>query len=610
MRENGYLPLADYGLVGDCRSAALVGRDGSIDWACFPRFDSPAAFARILDAERGGSWRIAPVGEYASEFRYLDRTAVLETEHRTAGGAVRVRDALLVGEGGDASGVLARSCEGLAGEVELESLLDARFAYGADPARIEPAGEIAAVRGDGVAFRYASTVEGVDRETRFVLRQGERAAFLLGWGDDLPRPTDGDALLERTREWWERWSEQIDFGGPYEDAVVRSAITMKLLTHAETGALVAAPTTSLPEVLGGEANWDYRYTWLRDSSIALYALLALGEEREGDAFFDWICARVGEADVENDGVRVMYDVDGGSDHAEEILDHLEGYRGSRPVRIGNEACTQIQLDVYGDVLECFSTAHAWGRSDKLELWSDYRPLADWICTHWQRPDNGIWELRGPERHFTHSKLMAGVALDRAVRVATERGLPADLDRWRANAEAIREVVLRDGWSDERGAFKQSFEDERPDAANLLVPLVGLLPGDDPRVLSNLERTIAELTEDGLVYRFRGRGLHDGEATFTLCSCWLVNALAASGRADEAVAAFDSILARATPLGLLAEEIVAATGEHLGNFPQAFAHAALVTAAVNLSRAAGVGDAPASEAARAATAHLVERVELT
>ena len=341
---------------------------------------------------------------------------------------------------------------------------------------------------------------------------------------------------------------------------------------------------SLPAKIGGDANWDYRYTWLRDSTLAVEAMLAVGVRTEGDAFFDWICARVGETASE-DGVRVMYDVDGGSDHDEAVLAHLEGYRGSRPVRVGNAACTQVQLDVYGEVLDLYANACARGRLDKLALWNRFSGLADWVCDHWSEPDSGIWEQRRGERHYVYSKVMAWVALDRACRVARDHTLRGDIDRWATTADAVRAAVLRDGWNTERGAFKQSFDDNRLDAANLLIPLVGFLPPDDPRSLSNLDSILEELETGGLLNRFAARAdeIVAGEGAFALCSFWLVNALIAAGRIDEAFETFEQAGNHAGPLGLFAEHLDRSDGSLLGNYPQVFVHAAAISAAANLAR---------------------------
>jgi GH15 family glucan-1,4-alpha-glucosidase len=604
--ERPYVPLADYGIVGDLRTAALIARDGSLDWLCVPRFDSGSVFGRILDSARGGSWRLAPVEPYESTFAYEERTAVLATEHRTASGAVRIRDAFLAGEE-RSGGILVRACEGLAGTVELESALEPRFEYGLDAGTVSPLGDDALLlAGGGLELRLASSIAQRGPAARFSLQTGQRAVFLLGWSDDLPRVSEAESLLDATAAWWRRWSDAVAYSGPYEAAVVRSAITLKLLSYEPSGALVAAPTTSLPERPGGDLNWDYRYTWLRDASLTLYALLALGLRTEGDPFFDWICSRVAGSDlVEDDGLRVMYDVDGGSDHRERELSHLDGYLGSRPVRVGNAACTQTQLDIYGEVLDCFSTAAAWGRTEKLSLWEDYRPLADWICVHWERPDAGIWELRGADRHYVHSKVMAWVALDRAIRDAEQYGLPGEVARWRLNADLIHRDVLAQGWDAEAGAFRQSYDGGGVDAANLLLGVVGFLPPADPRVLSNLDRTRAALGDGGLLVRFHDDGDVAGEGAFTLCSFWLVNALAAAGRVDEAAEAFEDVLARgSSPLGLLSEEVDPTSGALLGNHPQCFVHAGLVSAAVNLARAGGIGEAPAARDAPAGNAHLV------
>ncbi len=605
MTERDYLPLADYGLIGDCHGSALVAADGSIDWACLPRFDSPACFSRLLDAGIGGFWRIAPEeGRTGSTIRYAERTAVLETVHETGAGAVLVRDTILPPTDGTSPCVLVRLCEGVAGSVELTSAVRPRLDYGRETATLEPVEEQALrIVGSELELLLTSTIGQQEPDARFTLEARQREAFLLSWGPEPPRVGDAGQLLEDASNWWHAWSDRVSYSGPYEETVVRSAITLKLLSHLPSGAVVAAPTTSLPERIGGDSNWDYRYAWLRDASLTLYALLATGQRDEGDPFFDWVCERVGQADVPGKGLEIMFDLDGRSQLEEEILDELEGYRGSRPVRIGNEAAGQLQLDIYGELLDCFASASAWGREDKIPLWDHYSVLADWICGHWQLPGNGLWELRDERKHYVYSKVMAWVALDRALRTSERLGLPGNVERWSSSAAQIRQSVLERGWSERLGAFKQSFEDDRLDASNVLISLVGFLPADDPRIRSSLDRTVSELSAEGLLYRFRPDE-EAGEGAFVTCSYWLVSALVLAGRIKEAVDLFERLLGYASPLGLHAEEIELGTRELLGNFPQAFTHAALITAAVNLARAGGIGEAPASMQAPEGSAHLV------
>jgi len=596
MAARPFQPLEDYGIVGDCSSAALVARDGSVDWACLREPHAPSLFGRLLDRAAGGSWSIGPPGARTeSTMRYLERTAILETVHASAEGTVRVRDAMLP-PGGDRPRALVRVVEGLTGKTTLVSLLDPRPGYGIEDATFESDAEgVLHVAG----VRLVSTIGQRESDAEFTLEPGERAAFVLGWSDELPRPADAEALLDETERWWLDWAQTCGYSGPFEEAVVRSAITLKLLTHEPSGAIVAAPTTSLPERVGGDLNWDYRYTWLRDAALTLYALYALGLRNEGDPFFDWICDRVSAARASGDGLAVVYDVHGGTDLAESELAHLEGYRGSKPVRIGNDAHGQVQLDIYGEVLDCFASAEAWGRSDKLDLWADYCELANFVCDHWEEGGNGLWEKRGENEHYVYSMAMAWVALDRALRVAREHGLGGDLERWATNAATIRALVLERGWNEELGAWKQSFETDELDASNLLLPLVGFLPPDDPRVRSNLERTLAELAADGLLHRNVG-----AEGSFTICSLWCVSALVLDGRDDKALELFEQVLAVRSPLGLLSEEVEDGTGALIGNFPQAFTHAALISAAVNLARGAGIGEAPAASAAPVGAAHMV------
>jgi GH15 family glucan-1,4-alpha-glucosidase len=606
MRDRLFLPLADYGLIGNGQTAMLVGRDGSIDWACLPRFDDPSVFGRLLDPAVGGFWQIAPAAPAAgSSMRYVDEAAVLETTHVAPEGTIRVRDALVPFEESPGEGALIRVCECLSGRVQVLSHFEPRPDYGSTTVPLEPTGDMGLRADCRPALVLLSTVAQRQGRETFELETGDRATFVLSWAGEVPRPLDGETLIERAASWWQAWARCCLYDGPWRAQVLRSSITLKLLTHEPSGAVVAAPTTSLPESPGGEANWDYRYTWLRDASLTLYAWFATGQRAEGDRYFDWICKLVGDPAGTASGMKTMYDVDGGSDHEERELAHLAGYCGSRPVRVGNAACTQLQLDVHGQLLDAYTTLLAWGREDKLESWPRYCELADWTCAHWHEPDHGIWEIRGSKRHYVYSKVMAWVALERARSLAEREGLPGNIGRWRSTAERIRASVLEHGWNADAQAFRQSYEDDRLDAANLLIPLVGFLDPHDHRARETLRATRRELEMNGLVHRFASRPgeVTEGEGAFAATSFWLVNALVQAGEVDEAAHVFEDAVSRTVPLGLLSEEIDVTTGVLLGNFPQALSHASLISAAVNLARA-GLGSAPEAGDAAPETAHLV------
>jgi GH15 family glucan-1,4-alpha-glucosidase len=587
-----YPPIEDYGLIGDCHTAALVGSHGSIDWLCLPRFDSPSVFARILDLERGGAWSIAPTARFHVRRRYLEDTNVLETIFAGDRGRVRLLDFMPASaetaEGkAHPSHTVVRIIEGVEGELEVESRCSPRPDYG----RVVPAFD---VRGRRARFGgFTLTAPGdwrIDEDggavsCRVTVRQGERVAFTLHYEDESH--PDGDvedphAELEETIRFWRGWAGRCTYHGSYRDAVVRSALALKLLINAPSGAIVAAPTTSLPEEIGGERNWDYRFTWIRDASFTLYALLLAGYTEEDDAFFDWIARTV---KLEETGIRILYPISREGDATERVLDHLEGYRGSRPVRVGNAAARQVQLDVYGEVLDALYFACKAGRYDPRPVWDHFRPLIDWVSRNWRRPGNGIWEVRGGLRHFVYGKAMTWVALDRGIKLSGEYDLPGDVERWREEGEKIRAEVFEKGWSERLKAFKQSYEDERLDAANLLLPVVGFIEGDDPRMLSTVDATLDRLVADGLCYRYfdAPEGVGGSEASFALCTFWLVNALILAGRSEEARDLFERMLGRATPLGLFAEEIDPATGAHLGNFPQAFSHIGVINAAASLAQ---------------------------
>ena len=611
-QEKAYLPIEDYGLIGNCYTAALISSRGSLDWLCMPCFDSSSIFASILDIERGGSWSIHPTASCRSEHRYLEYTNVLETIFVCDDGRVRLLDFMPVSSevaGGTVTPPIAviRIIEGLDGEVEIESLCQPRPGYGLSFPTFE-------AQGTRVAFdRY--TVTGPDDwrvdETggtvscRITVSPGERLAFILSHEGDSRFPSalieDPHDLLRETIDFWRTWSVgSCTYRGLYYDRVIRSALTLKLLNFAPTGAIVAAPTTSLPEVIGGERNWDYRYTWIRDASFTLYALLLAGYVVEDYAFFEWIVRTV---EVEETGIKILYPISTEGQVSEKTLDHLEGYRGSRPVRIGNGAVDQVQLDVYGEVLDALHFACKAGGYDPAPLWDDFRPLVEWISENWNQPGNGIWEVRGGLRDFVYGKVLAWVALDRGIKLAEAKGLAGDTDHWRRERDRIRADVLEKGWSERLGAFKQSYQDERLDAANLLLPIVGFIDGDDPRMLSTLDATLDQLVVDGLCYRYLDapEGLSGREGAFVLCTFWLIDALILAGRAQQAKQLFERTLERATPLGLYAEEIEPASGTHLGNFPQAFSHIGVINAAVSLARVSQRGTVRPEHAEAAGTA---------
>ncbi len=603
-----YRPIAEYGLIGDGYTATLVGPDGSIDWLCWPRFDSPSLFARLLDRAHGGSWRVRAIGSAGDgEMRYIPETAILETDHHAPNGVVQVRDLMLPPARGAAAGAttLLRLLEGRTGWVELESLIDMRPDYATSEVAWEGLPDGCRLTGKTLTARLAITgvefsaewVPGAGTRHRFRIDAGQRAALVLAFGAaEIPAAPFDE--LGHCVDYWRAWCERCRFNGEHRDAVLRSALTLKLLTHTETGAIVAAPTTSLPEQVGGVRNWDYRYTWLRDASLTVYALLATGQQQEAAPFLRWVCDRVGELrDVAD--LRIMYALDGAADLPERELKHLEGYRGSRPVRVGNAAGEQLQLDVYGEVLNCLALCGTYGLDVVEEVWGDFRRVVDWVADHWQQPDNGIWEIRGGRRHFVYSKVMAWVALDRGARLVEEYGVDGDAGRWREQADRLHAEVLQRGWSERLGAFRQAYELDELDASNLLIPLVGFLGPDDHRVHATIDATLHGLTDNGLVYRYRGvdDGLPGAEATFAICTFWLVSALARCGRRDEARSVFANALAYSGPLGLFAEEIDPRSGEGLGNYPQAFTHLGLIGAACDLlERGAIAASAPATAGA--------------
>ncbi|AKA03253.1 glucoamylase [Streptomyces noursei ZPM] len=588
--------IEDYALIGDLQTAALVGRNGSIDWLCLPRFDSPACFAALVGDQDNGHWTLAPRAAGARAQRtYRGDSLILDTVWETEEGSVRVTDFM---PQRDHMPDVVRVVEGLRGRVEMRSVLRLRFDYGrvVPWVRATEGCRVAVAGPDSVWLRTpsASTTYGEDFSTRsdFAVAAGERAAFVLTWHPSHePRPEQLDPFeaLADTAEDWQAWSARCRYDGPYRAAVVRSLITLKALTYAPTGGIVAAPTTSLPEEPGGVRNWDYRYCWLRDASLTLNSLLSAGYLDEAGAWRDWLLRAVAGAP---DDLQIMYGLAGERRLPEFEVPWLSGYRDSLPVRIGNAAVEQRQLDVYGEVIDSFHVARTAGLPAEPHAWSIQRALMDYLESTWRDPDEGIWEIRGPRRHFVHSKVMAWVAADRAVRALEgQQELSGDLDRWRVMRDEVHREVCAHGYDAERGTFTQFYGSTELDAATLLIPRVGFLPGDDPRVVSTVDTVRRELTHGGLVRRYSTEGesvdgLPGDEGTFLVCSFWLADALLLTGRREEARKLFERLLALRNDVGLLSEEYDPATARQLGNFPQAFSHVGLVGTAFALHRGAG------------------------
>ncbi|WP_430647989.1 glycoside hydrolase family 15 protein [Agromyces sp. GXS1127] len=600
-----YPDISDHGLIGDLQTAALVSTDGTIDWFCCPRFDAPSVFGSLVDADRGGYFRVRPVGmEYVTRQLYLPDTAILITRFLTDAGVGEVIDFMPVAEGPATDRhVIVRMVRVVRGEMTFEGEIQPRFDYGRAPHRLVPAGVGAKfvsddltltlhrvgdpiLHGDERAGRVEVVGDGI--RVTITLRAGELTGVMLESGDVEPRQVGEDELVEtflEARRFWREWNDRSTYTGRWREMVSRSAITLKLMTYAPTGALVAAPTTGLPEQVGGERNWDYRYTWIRDASFSVYALVSLGYSREAEAFVSWLLDRIHESVGTDSGpLKIMYRVDGSSDLAETVLDHLSGYRRSAPVRVGNGAADQLQLDIYGEAMDSIHLADTHGVELPHAGWMKVREMLDWLCDHWDTPEEGIWETRGGPQRFTYGRFMSWVALDRGIRLARAHGRPASLTRWTHERDRIYERIMEAGFDPELRAFVQHEGSDVLDASLLRMPLMGFVTPRDPLWMSTLDAIDDQLVSDSLVYRYDPAaspdGLTGGEGTFTLCSFWYVDALARSGRLDEARLVFEKMLTYANHLGLYAEEI-GLTGEQLGNFPQAFSHLALIDAAVNL-----------------------------
>jgi GH15 family glucan-1,4-alpha-glucosidase len=597
-----YLPIADYAAIGCTRSVALVSRGGSIDWLCWPRFDSASVFGRILDAEKGGFFAIRPSVEHEAKRRYLEGTNVIETTFTTGTGVARLLDLMPVFTEEEKQTRLSpfrqllRSIEVIEGEVPIEIVYAPRPDYG----RITPR---LTLRGDSVYCSWGARVLNlrsdarlnIDKGTatsRITLHAGQSRTFALGFDEETPAvlpSLDAASEIERTIAFWRTWSSQLMYDGPYRDLVLRSVLALKLLTYAPTGAIVAAPTTSLPEFIGGVRNWDYRYSWLRDASWTVSALYDCGFSSEGAAFLDWLLY---STRLTHPHLQMLYDVFGEAHVPEKTLDHLDGYRGSRPVRIGNDARSQFQLDVYGEVLGAVEEATRRGETLDRDVQHLLRRLTDIVCERWQEPDAGIWEKRGEPRQHVHGKVMAWSALDSAQRIAKRCQMKID-DAHVEKAKAdIKEAVLTHGFDAKRNTFTGIFDDEEVDASLLFIARVGFIDPADPRMLGTIDAIRNDLGHDGLIYRYDSRktddGLPPGEGVFLACTFWLVEALALAGRVGEARTLFDDVIRHGNDAGLFAEEIDAGSGELLGNFPQALSHIALLNAALHIEEASKKG----------------------
>ena len=591
--------IEDYALIGDLQTAALVSRAGSIDWCCFPRFDSGACFAALLGDPSHGRWLVAPATRVRHSYRrYRTDTLILESIFETDEGTVRAIE--FMPPRGKAPDIV-RIVEGLDGSVPMRSELVIRFDFGhivpwvrrVDHARVATAGP------DALCFRTPVEVRGEDMRTvsEFTIAQGERIPFVLTWFPSHEEPPEGiepEQALSDTEAYWLEWAGRSDHEGDYHEEIHQSLLVLKALTYAPTGGIVAAPTTSLPELIGGVRNWDYRFCWLRDATLTLLAMLNTGYREEAEAWRQWLLRAVAGDPAD---LQIMYGIAGERRLDERELEWLPGYEQSRPVRVGNAASTQLQLDVYGNVLEAIYQTRVHGGAADEPAWSLMLKLLGWLEAGWRKEDAGIWEVRGPARHFTHSKVMAWVAFDRAVRMHEEFGRRGPIERWRALRDEIHAEVLARAWNDEQQAFTQSFGSDELDASVLLMPLVGFLPATDERLVSTVKAIRRELTVDGLVVRYRPQedgdvdGLPVGEGVFLPCSFWLAQVLALQGKLDEGRELFERLLDLRNDVGLLSEEYDPVAGRQLGNFPQAFTHLALVNTAIVLGEGRGLRHPP-------------------
>ena len=611
---NPYPPIADYGLISDLHSCALVSKSGSIDWCCFPRFDGRSVFGRILDWEKGGHFEVAPEAVRSTDRQYIHDTNILETTFETETGKATLIDFMPTHPhpAPEPSGIsdrrrrIVRILRVTSGEVRFRVDCQPRFDYGSivpHAVRHDEHSGFAHGGADAISFFCSAPISMTEAgfQAAGTLRTDESLYAVVTYAPrfpvgrrsftshdvDVPETSEIDDLFDRTKEFWEEWSARCTYQGEYSDLVHRSALVLKALTYSPSGAIVAAATTSLPEAVGGPRNWDYRYTWIRDASFALYALSIIGYQDEARAFKEWLeWSTLGRAR----DLQIMYGLGGERRLTEVELGGLDGYRSSRPVRIGNAAYSQFQLDIYGEVLDSAHLYRKFGGTIDPEYWEYLQRVVSFVIDHWKEPDEGVWETRGPQQHFVFSKVWCWVALDRAIKAARSLGLPGDMDLWKKVRAEIRQEVLEKGYDAERDAFVQSYGSKNLDAATLMLPLVGFISVQDPRMVSTIRAIERELTsEEGFVYRYRGfdDGLAGTEGVFNICTFWLADNLILLGEIDRARAIFDKLCGYSNDLGLFSEEIDPATGEMIGNFPQAFTHLALINTAVQLENSGAI-----------------------
>jgi GH15 family glucan-1,4-alpha-glucosidase len=584
--------IEDYALIGDCETAALVGKDGSLDWLCLPRFDSGACFAALLGTPEHGRWQIIPAGEVRKvSRRYREGTIILETTFETDQGVVTLIDGMAIRA---EHPVLIRCVRGERGQVQMKLHLVIRFDYGSIVpwvTRLEEGGIRAVAGPDTLFLRTQVPLHGEDHSTvaEFTVAEGQEVPFMLSWRashERGERPIDPMKLLRKTESSWRKWSKGCDCGGPWGEPLLRSLLTLKALTYAPSGGVVAAPTTSLPEQLGGIRNWDYRLCWIRDATFTLYALMAAGYKDEASAWRQWLLrAAAGNPDK----LQIMYGLAGERRLMEWEVDWLPGYEDSRPVRVGNGAYQQFQLDVYGELLDAMYQSRRIGLPPEPAAWNLEKNIVEFLETAWKKPDEGIWEVRGPRRHFTHSKVMAWVAFDRAIKMVEKFEVEGPVERWRTLRDAVHNEVCEQGFDREKNSFVQYYGSTEPDASLLMIPLVGFLPAEDSRVAGTVACIERELLHDGFVRRYRTHpeidGLPPGEGVFLPCTLWLADNYVLLGRRKEAEKVFERMLGLCNDVGLISEEYDPQTGRLVGNFPQAFTHVGLINTAMNLRRQA-------------------------